>query len=65
LSANGKEIIRRTLPFVINIPKGENWQPANIGGGSFLLEEIAAYPFSLSNNSISKLWENVQQALKL
>jgi hypothetical protein len=65
LSANGKEIIRRTLPFVINIPRGENWQPASIGGGSFLLEEIAAYPVSISNSSISKLWVQDQKEFKL
>lgn len=65
LSVNGREIIRRTLPFVINIPKDENWQPAGIGGGSFLLFEIGAWPFAISNSSISKLWALDQQTLKL
>lgn len=65
LVVNGKEIIRRTLPFVINIPREASWQPASLGGGNFFLEEIGAYPFSLSNDLIAKLWANIQSVLKI
>lgn len=65
LSVNDKEIIRRTMPFVIKIPKETNWQPARIGGGSFLLFEIGALPFSISNGSLHKLWMLDKKSLGL
>jgi Concanavalin A-like lectin/glucanases superfamily len=71
LSVNGKEIIRRTLPFVINIPP-KGWSPNTIGAdqngnnnGSFLLMESAAWGVAISNSSISGIWANTQKTLKL
>jgi hypothetical protein len=71
LSVNGKEIIRRTMPFVINIPQG-GWKPNTIGadqngnnGSSFLLLEFAAWPAAISNSSISEIWANFQKTSKI
>jgi hypothetical protein len=65
ISINNREVIRRTIPFVIDLGDTK-WPPITLGGGaSFQLAEIASYPFSLSNKAISALWANVEAFYKI
>jgi hypothetical protein len=68
ISVNGKDTIRRTLPFPIDLGRAE-WKPARFGTeGKYrivLFFEYGAFPFSLSNNDITALHANAKNYFKL
>lgn len=65
ITVNNREVIRRTLPFAIDLGDTK-WPPIILGGGaSFKLTEFASFASSLPNKTISALWANVQSFYKM
>jgi hypothetical protein len=64
IDVNGREILRRTLPFVINLGS-RKWKNTSIGGGSFRFVEFGIWGETFSNEKIKLLVDNVRGAFHL
>lgn len=60
---DGHEVVRRTLPFAIDLGSLK-WNAGTLGGVPLRLMEVGNYPKALTNDEVSKLSENVRQYYK-